>query len=71
MASDGLFTLSKEEIVQHLKHHNTAKEITNNLLEATTNKQRENQDNTSVLIVKIPDNFNNLIKDEETKTNLG
>ena len=59
LASDGIFSLSNKEIEQiiHNSRINNAEEITNNLIEAVKNKKKENQDNTSVLIIKIPKNF--------------
>jgi len=55
LASDGLFTLSEGEICKVLrKVHLSAKELVNELLQAVQNKGKWDQDNTTVLIVKIP-----------------
>jgi len=57
LASDGIFSLSNKEIEQQISNSNTAEEITSKLIEAVIGKKVENQDNTSILIVKIPPNF--------------
>jgi serine/threonine protein phosphatase PrpC len=59
LASDGLFSLTNKEIEQRINTDITlpAKNIVNNLLTAVKNKSKCNQDNTSVLIVKIPRNY--------------
>ncbi len=59
LASDGIFSLSNKEIekLMRISRTNNAEEITNNLVEAVKNKKKENQDNTSILIMKIPKNF--------------
>ncbi len=54
LASDGLFTLSEEEITMILQQDLLAKELVQQLLVAVEDKLRWDQDNTTVLVVKIP-----------------
>ncbi len=53
LASDGIFTLSDEEISQVLRRELTAPQFVNELLTAVEAKKQRNQDNTTVLVVKI------------------
>jgi serine/threonine protein phosphatase PrpC len=55
LASDGIFTLSDEELGKVLKQELSAKELVDELLSAVEAKDRRDQDNTTVLVVKIPD----------------
>ncbi|MCK5720125.1 MAG: serine/threonine-protein phosphatase [Thiomargarita sp.] len=55
LASDGLLTLNEPEIERLLSNNkNSAKDLTNRLLGAINRKKRAGQDNTTVLVIKIP-----------------
>jgi len=55
-ASDGLWTVSMEEIVAHLvpRAEETAAEIADNLIQLVKAKGKPNQDNVTVGIIKVP-----------------
>jgi protein phosphatase len=53
LASDGIFTLSDEEIANILRGDLTAQQFVDELLMAVEAKNQRNQDNTTVLVVKI------------------
>lgn len=55
LASDGIFTLSDEELGKVLKQELSAKELVDELLSAVEAKDCRDQDNTTVLVVKVPD----------------
>ena len=56
LASDGLLTLSVDEIVKVLGDHADAlpQVIANALVKAVTSKQKPRQDNTTVQVIKVP-----------------
>lgn len=56
LASDGLLTLSDDEIVKVLGDHADAlpQVIANALVKAVTSKQKPRQDNTTVQVIKVP-----------------
>lgn len=55
LASDGLLTLSEQEIEKTVRQANhSVEDLTNRLLGAVRRKARSGQDNTTVLVVKIP-----------------
>lgn len=56
LASDGLLTLSDDEIVKVLGDHTDAlpQVIANALVKAVTSKQKPRQDNTTVQVIKVP-----------------
>lgn len=68
LASDGLLTLSNHEICEILQKKLTPKEWTNELLQRVQNKGKWDQDNTTVLIVKIPSNNESPKKIQKNKT---
>lgn len=55
LASDGILTLSNAEIGKILAKPFSAKNLVNKLLKAVETKAKLNQDNTTVLVVKVPD----------------
>jgi len=56
LASDGIFTLSEAEIRKILQQQDlSAQQLVQKLLKAVQDKGKSNQDNTTVLVVKIPD----------------
>jgi len=56
LASDGLFTLSEHKISQILSQSLPSNQFVKHLLLAVTKKRRTNQDNTTVLVLNIPNN---------------
>jgi len=56
LASDGILTLSEQEISQILSESLSAPKLVNKLLTAVEKKGKPGQDNTTVLVVNIPDN---------------
>ena len=54
LASDGIFSLSELEISHILQQNLSAKQLVKELLEAVEAKQNPSQDNTTILVVKIP-----------------
>jgi len=55
LASDGIFTLSESEIRKILRKDLSAQKLVNQLLAAVHKKGKKYQDNTTALVVKIPD----------------
>jgi serine/threonine protein phosphatase PrpC len=55
LASDGIFTLSEVEIQNILQQDLSAQQLVQKLLQAVQDKNKYNQDNTTVLVVKIPE----------------
>jgi serine/threonine protein phosphatase PrpC len=56
LASDGLFTLSEHQISQILSQSLPSNKFVKQLLDAVTKKMRNNQDNTTALLLNIPNN---------------
>lgn len=54
LASDGIFSLSELEISHILQRNLSAKPLVKKLLEAVEAKQKPTQDNTTILVVKVP-----------------
>lgn len=72
LASDGIFTLSEPEICKILQKNLSAQALVNKLLNAVENKGKRDQDNTTVLVVKIPDELDTVKKTKRWhwKTNI-
>ena len=68
LASDGLLTLSEQEISDVLQKKLPPKESTNALLQMVQDKGKWDQDNTTVLIVKIPPGTERPKKIQKNKT---
>jgi len=56
LASDGILTLSEQEISQILSQSLPARKLVKKLLAAVEKKDKLGQDNTTVLVVNIPEN---------------
>ena len=64
LASDGIFTLSEAEMSHILQKDLPAQELVQELLQAVDNKKRSNQDNTTVLVVKLPKSDSSICPDD-------
>jgi serine/threonine protein phosphatase PrpC len=64
LASDGIFTLSDMEISNILGKPLPAKKLVNELLDAVEKKGKQTQDNTTALVVQIPNELNSATKSQ-------
>ena len=67
LASDGLFTLSEQKIGNILSQSLSSNKLVKHLLDAVKKKMNHNQDNTTVLVLKIP---NNTLINNASKNNI-
>ncbi|RKZ38415.1 MAG: serine/threonine-protein phosphatase [Gammaproteobacteria bacterium] len=58
LASDGILTLSNAELSKILAKPLSIKKLVNKLLEAVKDKAKPAQDNTTALVVEVPNEFN-------------
>jgi serine/threonine protein phosphatase PrpC len=70
LASDGLQTLSNNEIADILQHNinQSPAEIVDVMLNAVEKKQKNNQDNASILICKYQEAINSYLDADSTST---
>lgn len=54
LASDGLYqNVTSDELYRTVRQHESARDISENLIRIVENKHRQNQDNASVVVVKV------------------
>jgi serine/threonine protein phosphatase PrpC len=56
LASDGIFTLSEQKIGRILSQSLPSNQLVKQLLDAVSKKRLKNQDNTTALVLEIPNN---------------